>query len=156
MTKLTPSDAAFLDVQRANKTPGICSPNSSFAVLLTGCSYCISAQTDEGLPEFENNVLPQFQQYLDYCDTIRNDPAVASALSILSVYGYAITLSAAGTPISSLGSKSLTKSPTSNSLSNTSLPLPGTVTVIATPCKTSNYCSRRIILGSVSLFERNI
>ncbi|KAH0563225.1 hypothetical protein GP486_002211 [Trichoglossum hirsutum] len=132
-------NALLLEIQNTVKTSEICNPNSTFAEQFTNCSDCISFHAGTGVP-----VAPAFQQFLDYCGTNAN-PAIASALAVLSALGISITLSATSTPVSLLDSKSLTKSPTS---SNTGLPSPA-LPATAAPIETASSQHLNWIAGAV-------
>jgi len=74
--------AAALAAQSEGRTPELCLPNSPFNLELQECDLCIEDHATNGTTAIAVTAIPEFEQYLSYCET---DAEVSSFYSLLSV-----------------------------------------------------------------------
>jgi hypothetical protein len=76
------NDAA-LEVESTGKTPEICNAGSAFNISLGHCEKCCSTHKTATSATFEQKVLPNFQQFLNYCEGL-DDPSATTAPDTVS------------------------------------------------------------------------
>ncbi|KAL1967299.1 hypothetical protein VTN77DRAFT_3345 [Rasamsonia byssochlamydoides] len=65
----------MLEVQSSGKTPGLCQNGSAFNTFLSDCHDCIQAHTrGSGGSGTISDHIPDFQQFLSYCETEDDEP----------------------------------------------------------------------------------
>ncbi|KAH2549140.1 hypothetical protein KXW97_008990 [Aspergillus fumigatus] len=72
------NDAA-LEVESTGKTPDICNAGSAFNVSLGQCEKCCNTHKTATSASFEQKVLPNFQQFLNFCEGLEDSATTAAA-----------------------------------------------------------------------------
>jgi hypothetical protein len=77
------NDAA-LEVVSTGKTPEICNAGSAFDISLGHCEKCCSTHKTATSASFEQKVLPNFQQFLNFCEGLKSSSATTAAADTVS------------------------------------------------------------------------
>ncbi|KAF4271151.1 hypothetical protein CNMCM8812_000685 [Aspergillus fumigatus] len=72
------NDAA-LEVESTGKTPDMCNAGSAFNVSLGQCEKCCNTHKTAASANFEQKVLPNFQQFLNFCEGLEDSATTAAA-----------------------------------------------------------------------------
>lgn len=121
------NDAA-LEVESTGKTPDICNAGSAFNISLGNCEKCCSTHKTATSASFEQKVLPNFQQFLNYCEGLEEPSAITAAADSVSSTTTSCQPTTSGT----------TSTQKAGSTSQTDLPTPST-----TPDTTSKATNGR-------------
>ncbi|KAL4968100.1 uncharacterized protein BDV14DRAFT_197330 [Aspergillus stella-maris] len=118
-------NAAGLEASFTGLTPALCENGSNFRVLYDQCVLCVRRFTTNSTSEQSNEaVIPDFQRYLDYCETQNNETQLVDVNALLSSWSSHATaqtaieesLSSAGYNITTTTTSSLNvTSPTTSS-----------------------------------------
>ncbi|KAL2870123.1 uncharacterized protein BJX67DRAFT_378661 [Aspergillus lucknowensis] len=134
---------AVLEAQNVGRVPELCAPDSTFTILREECASCITSQisndnSSDGQSETDT-LPPDFDQYIDYCESESDNPDSPDIVSLLESWSsLAATQSAIQETLSSLGYNFLTTS-TDVSTGTTSTTLPTTsTTLLPTASATGN------------------
>ncbi|KAH1296603.1 hypothetical protein KXX11_007797 [Aspergillus fumigatus] len=112
------NDAA-LEVESTGKTPDICNAGSAFNVSLGQCEKCCNTHKTATSASFEQKVLPNFQQFLNFCEGLEDSATTAAADTVGSTTKGSQTSTTPGTTSTQEGgtmsqADPLTASSTSN------------------------------------------
>jgi hypothetical protein len=77
-----PCNDAMLEAESTGKTTDLCSTDAAFITLVRACQSCVASFD---LPRNSATVLPQFQQFLFYCDGLHNQTALTAIQSSTSI-----------------------------------------------------------------------
>ncbi|KAK0742313.1 hypothetical protein B0T21DRAFT_409137 [Apiosordaria backusii] len=168
-------DHAHNEAQGVGKEPGLCAAGSAFREFYEGCRLCIV--DFQGRPHQDTNLLPRFQEYIDYCvalvglpplppppspklsttttttvpatTTITEDPIMTSVMTITS------TSTLSHTTVSLIEASSTTQSASSTIQTSTSTAesqsSPPTTTTFTTKVSTSSCITSTSSLVSTTL-----
>ncbi|KAF4157458.1 hypothetical protein CNMCM6936_005030 [Aspergillus lentulus] len=90
------NDAA-LEVESTGKAPEICNAGSAFNVSLSQCEKCCNTHKTATSASFEQKVLPNFQQFLNFCEGLEQSSATTAAADTVSSTTSTQTSTATGT-----------------------------------------------------------
>ncbi|OKP09359.1 hypothetical protein PENSUB_4326 [Penicillium subrubescens] len=77
-----PCNDAMLEAESTGKTTDLCPTAAAFITLVRACQSCVASFD---LPRNSATVLPQFQQFLFYCDGLHNQTALTAIQSSTSI-----------------------------------------------------------------------
>lgn len=113
------NDAA-LEVESTGKTPDICNAGSAFNISLGHCEKCCSTHKTSTSASFEQKVLPNFQQFLNYCEGLEEPSATTAAADTVRSTTTSCQLTTSGTTATQkAGSTSQADSPQASTTSDT-------------------------------------
>jgi hypothetical protein len=73
---------ALLEAEASGLTPSLCFADSAFRIHLGRCQTCIDANSDNAPEIWANVILPDFQQFLGYCDTLPQESTTPPATQV--------------------------------------------------------------------------